>query len=353
MGTVIQIAARAAGQAEDPLTALAVAVSTARQPAEDVFWLKENAEFLGALVATGTSLRPEALALYRPFYDGLSAKLQFFPQYYRFLLSLALDLETLGMVGETAAHLCHWVAARDLAGAELSDLQRAEAAMLLARRGLISAGADALESRLRAFAARCDVFALPNKKAAYELTHIVFYLSHHGQRDPQASPAVIRSLHHAGLVAWLDQDCDLLAEICIALHYARDRPPPLWVDWLANLAAQARLANQPQAQDSYHAWLMTRWALALTAGQPLAPRIVPHGGPISMVIPQTRGVLRKISAELLGLGPLRCPDWGRMRPMLCRALRAEDQAILTLAEATPIAFEDFFAAFARAGAGPG
>lgn len=98
-----------------------------RRGREDVFWLKENAEILNVLETTGAMLGPEALALHQPGYEQLEARLGFFPQYYRFHLSMCLDLEDLGFGGDKGARLAEWVAAQGLAEAELSDLQRAEA----------------------------------------------------------------------------------------------------------------------------------------------------------------------------------------------------------------------------------
>jgi hypothetical protein len=60
-----------------------------------------------------------------------------------------------------------------------------EAQRLMARRDMAPKGEDAtLEDRARYFMGRSDTFALPNKKAAYELTHLVFYLSEYGRCDP-------------------------------------------------------------------------------------------------------------------------------------------------------------------------
>ena len=58
-----------------------------------------------------------------------------FPAIYRFILSFALDLETLGLGQGKSAKLGQWVVDHNLVGAELSDLQRAEAVRLL-KRGL-------------------------------------------------------------------------------------------------------------------------------------------------------------------------------------------------------------------------
>ena len=110
-----------------------------RRVQDDVFWLKENAELLSILECTDAQLGPDGLAPHMSFYAGLKERLTFFPQYYRFLLSIGLDLEDLGLTGTCSdgqmEALCHWVNDQGLPGAELSDLHRAEARRLLARRG--------------------------------------------------------------------------------------------------------------------------------------------------------------------------------------------------------------------------
>lgn len=199
--------------------AISAMFATRRRARGDVFWLKENAEWLGILTQLEGAQDAASLDPYRDFYATIPEQLAFFPQYYRFFLSLCLDLEDLGMTGTLGADLCRAVAAQGLAEAELSDLQRAEAARLLARRDAGTFDA-ALDGRLRRFIGRSETFALPNKKAAYELTHIVFYLSEYGRKNPKPSAAVLTSLTYAGIVAFLDQDADLLAEICVALRFA-------------------------------------------------------------------------------------------------------------------------------------
>ena len=120
-------------------------------------------------------------------------RIAFFPQYYRFLTSIALDLEALGQKGEVGEHLCAFVQRQGLPEAELSDLQRAEAMRLLARKGFETEGAADLRARLHRFMDQSTAFAIPNRKAAYELTHIVFYLSEYGRRDPELSEKTLQS----------------------------------------------------------------------------------------------------------------------------------------------------------------
>ena len=53
------------------------------------------------------------LTAYEPFYAAARDRLRFFPQYYRFLLSMVLDLEDLGIPGDEGQAMV------DLAAAEL------------------------------------------------------------------------------------------------------------------------------------------------------------------------------------------------------------------------------------------
>ena len=64
-----------------------------RRATDDVFWLKENAEALNILATCGAALPTQGLDAYAAFYETLEERMRFFPQYYRFLLSICLDLE--------------------------------------------------------------------------------------------------------------------------------------------------------------------------------------------------------------------------------------------------------------------
>lgn len=321
-----------------------------RRRKEDVFWLKENAELLNVLASGGAVLPEGALAVYEQVYDGLEERLRFFPQYYRFLLSICLDLEDLGIGGDKGEALCVWAAQNRLDAAELSDLQRAEAQVLFARRDCGHLDA-ALTARLHGFVARAETFALPNKKAAYELTHIVFYLSGYGQRAPGLAPEAATALEYAGLLAYLDQDLDLLAEVCVAMRFAGLTPSAIWEDWLA--AEMARFVLQPASQatpqDAYHEYLVTSWwagfaGVSAFAGTP------PAGGVEVMRPVARRGPLRAMSEFLFHLGPARSGDWAAMRQRLSGALGAEGDHILQDAELSSQHFSAFFEGFARAGA---
>ena len=345
----LDLHSRPRGLAAEAAT-LATSFAHDRRTREDVFWLKENAELLNVLETSGQAPGEAALSVYGAFYEELPARFGFFPQYYRFLLSICLDLEDLGLPGETGSALCDRVVRDDLSGAELSDLQRAEAVRLLARRGMGPARRDpGLNDRLRAFAGRSATFALPNKKAAYELTHIVFYLSEYGRRAPQLPPEAQQSLEFVGLLAWLEGNADLLAEVSIALRFAGWPPPPLWEEEVA----QARLGFAVSADDTlplgddYHSYLMCHWQ-ALLQGQAGFGGLPARGG--RLVFHDTQGqhpALREVSQVLLAM-PGRSGDWGTMRAALAPLLTVQTRARLDEAAQSSPFFESFFCGFARA-----
>lgn len=331
--------------------ALLAAFATQRRRPDDVFWMKENAELLNVLDATGAATDPQALSVHRPFYDQIEDRLGFFPQYYRFLLSICLDLEDLGIGGDKAEALAHWVSEAGLVDAELSDLQRAEARRLCLRRGVDPLPHDTgLNDRLRGFARRSETFAMPNKKAAYELTHIVFYLSEYGRKDPDLDEVFIDSLSFAGTLAFLDMNLDLLSEICIALRFAGTTPPEIWESWISQQARRFSIVASDAAgvADDYHQFLMVNWHQSLAGGCAFE-RQVPKGPIQFRQAHPGPGTLRELSECMYGLGDRRSADWPAMRRTIHDRLSSDAVSVLTLAEAATDRFEAFFAGFARTG----
>ncbi|GIT87197.1 DUF6902 family protein [Roseobacter sp. OBYS 0001] len=318
-----------------------------RRSAEDVFWLKENAEILNILASSGAQLTPHALDVYAAFYDGLEERMRFFPQYYRFLLSMCLDLEDLGLDGDTGRRLCETVHAADLVACELSDLQRAEAQYLLARRG-VGEMTPNLRARLLDFASEPRTFSVPNKKAVYELTHIVFYLTSYGAAQTELPEATVTSLEYAGLLAFLDQDVDLLAEICVALRFAGQCPSEIWEDWLAHEMGSFTLVPAPEGSvnDAYHEYLVTSWWAGIAGMTGFSGR--PPQGNVEIFRHRAGpGPLRAISSLLYQLGPARSGDWGHMRSIFARSLAHDQNAILEGAAQSSAHFDRFFERFSR------
>lgn len=315
---------------------------------EDVFWLKENGELLNILECSGTPVKEESLAVYQQFYQQLPATMAFFAQYYRFYLSICLDLEDLGLKGNLGEQMGEWVATQGLAEAELSDLQRGEAFRLLSRRGKKIPIDTGLDDRLRQFINRSATFALPNKKAAYELTHIVFYLSEYGRRDPKLDAGAIQSLNFVGIIAYLDQNADLLAEICTALRFAGETPSQIWENWvLASLADFQVVTNSASSiSDAYHEYFECSW-LAATAKQDGIGQAVLGGRTQFQRGDVAAGPLRNISNLLLEMDAERSPDWEVMRPIVEREIDEEGYGILLQAQNATDDFAAFFEEFSR------
>lgn len=354
MSNIISFPTRPVSCRKENLVQLMGGLAQDRHRSDDVFWLKENAELLGMMASTGMKFSEAELRPYEEFYDCMEERLQFYPQYYRFFLSICLDLEDLGLDGAKGAGLCRWVAQNGLAEAELSDLQRAEACRLLARRDAVDpASLAGLSARLQEFTERAATFALPNKKAAYELTHIVYYISEYGKRDPQLNEGTLTSLEFAGVLAYLDQNYDLLAEVCTALIFAGAEVSKIWSDAVADAHAQiiptAGPAKSP-ALDAYHAYLVTGWAQH-AAGAASFEHSVPEG-PLHFDAPM-RGpsALRPLSSCLYDLGNARSGDWSGMRGRIVPYLDADSRDILQRAEASSSKFGEFFQGFARANGG--
>ncbi|WP_299844235.1 hypothetical protein [uncultured Roseovarius sp.] len=322
-----------------------------RRFGDDVFWLKENAEALNVLECTGARPDASALAIHGHFYEDIEKRMEFFPQYYRFLLSICLDIEDLGVPGGKGSKLVDWVAEQQLAGAEISDLQRAEARRLCLRRGIDPLRADiGLDDRLRRFARRSQTFSMPNKKAAYELTHIVFYLSEYGRKDPQIDDKIVESLNFAGTLAFLDLNVDLLSEICIALRFAGQNPSIIWENWLISQAKNFVLSDEENEplQDDYHQYLMVNWFMAVVGYGGFGTNV--PTGRVTFHQPRPSSLpLHELSECVYEMGDERSGDWQKMRRAVSTRLSEEAHTVLTAAEAANDRFDEFFAGFARVG----
>ena len=319
-----------------------------RRKGDDVYWMKENAELLNVLETTGAQPSEAALAPLAGFYENLEERMEFFPQYYRFFISMACDMEDLGFDGNKAERLAQWADARMLPHGELSDLQRLEARRLMSRRNVDPFPNDpGLEDRVRAFCRSTEFFAIPNKKAAYELTHAVFYLSEYGRKDPNLDQQTIDSLLNVGILAMLEQNNDLVAEVCISLRYAGQTPPAYWENWLRRDRRGYVVEHDDYfAGDDYHSYFMAFW-LEATAGNPIFNDKYCEG-PMSFYR-QTPGCvpLRDLSKVLLGLEDGRTSDWEKLQPLVEKTLAKNSLAVLNTVQESTSRFEAFFESFAR------
>lgn len=330
------------------LSSLVESFANHRRNQSDVFWLKENAELLSIFECTGAPVSEQDLQSYHAFYQSLPDRITFFPQYYRFLTSIALDLEAMGFEGDIGAQMCQFVDRNGLDQAELSDLQRGEAMRLLARRDIQRHSAQELRARLHAFMDHAPSFALPNRKLAYELTHIVFYLSEYGRRDPDLSAQACQSLMFTGIIAHLEQNADLLAEVCVALRYAGRVPPVVWETWITQVVnGFDRVAQVDGGGDHYHEYLVVNWACAQMGGAAFKGPYGNRGqGLYSPVM--SLGALGALSETLFAWRGARRASWGAMEQAVLAALPCEIAAHLRDVVAATDEFDAFFAHFARA-----
>lgn len=189
---------------------------------------------------------------------------------------------------------------------------------------------------------------MPNKKAAYELTHIVFYLSDYGAKTLQLSDAAVASLEYVGLLAYLDQDVDLLAEACVALRFAGETPSDIWEKLLTDECSRFDIRNSPEGPktDSYHEYLVTSWWAEITGHDGFRGGLTDGGIEITRRQPE-KGPLREISEMLFHLGPARSSDWEHMRTFLAAKLEDRQSDILEGASQSSARFGQFFEQFSR------
>ncbi|MDU8929792.1 hypothetical protein RXV86_20590 [Alisedimentitalea sp. MJ-SS2] len=243
-----------------------------------------------------------------------------------------------------------WANDQELARAEMSDLLRAEARRLMLRRGIDPLVKDqGLDDRLRDFVSRSASFAIPNKKAAYELTHTVFYLSEYGRKDPGLDDEVRQSLDFAGTLAFLDLNADLLAEICIATRYAGTAPPAIWEEWLVahTRGFEVESGDALSVQDDYHEFFVCNWLMAVSGADAFAKGFTP--GRMQFRRPYSGTAPLRGMSECLFEMDTRHADWSTMRHHVVDSLSEEAQEFLLRAETASSDFEAFFAGFVRAG----
>jgi hypothetical protein len=331
--------------------ALIKGVAQQRRHPEDLRWFKENAELLRLLAFARHPVNVEVLEIcYRPALDGLAARIGFFPQYYRFFLHFALDLQALGVQGPDPAELARIALRSGLPQTELSDLQRLETLWLLRRAG-VNPGPnyDGVEERLRKALESPRAFALPNRKIAYEVTHLAYYLTDFGRNPHLAPDGMVAALRHVGMLAWLEQNLDLLAETVLALQSVSAAVPALWQDRIASAlpAFRFRPHDPGMPVDGYHAFLMCVWSqLSRRPGSLVRP--FPTGD-FTITSPEVEtGTLRAMSVAVMAMPVSQRRSWDQASTSLLSNLEPEHCAILQGIASELPEFDCFFEAFARA-----
>jgi hypothetical protein len=157
----------------------------------------------------------------------------------------------------------------------------------------------------------------------------VFYLSEYRLRDPNLDCRAVQSLKFLGIIPYLDQNADLLAENCIALRFAGQRPSPNWEDWIVKTLSDFQVIKQPASatSDAFHEYLVSVW---------MALRVKCDGMVQSVLgrrLKFTRGdvptgLLRNISNLLLDMYAERSPEWEVMCPIVNQVIDEEGYGIL-------------------------
>ncbi|MBL4853594.1 MAG: hypothetical protein JKY25_05065 [Robiginitomaculum sp.] len=237
-------------------------------------YLKENGELLSIAASSGLLLEPAALEHYRSFYDDALNTCEFFPQYFRFILAIVMDLEDLGYQGTTGEKICDYVVSQGYLDYETSDTRRLEILTLLARRrpegDIEREYREKLIESIDKFISKPDHFIKFNKPLFYELTHFIFFLTNYGQNTIPLKNPPIECLTNVGILALLDDDVDLLAEICICFKFLGEKPPVFWEKYVENALSEITTSFDASvtsalnsATDEYHAYFMMNWLLAL------------------------------------------------------------------------------------------
>lgn len=350
MTNIVSLRRQAALSCDPAIPGLIDLFAHRRRGQHDAFWLKENAELLQILAALEAEVDLSPL---RQRAKGLMHELRFFPQYYRMYLSLAVDLRDLGMTEAPVGEMADFICAKDLPAIELSDTHRGEAHLLLRRAGFEIADA-ALEARLARFAGHSSAFCLPNRRAAYDLTHIVFHAADYGRKTLARDPARRLSLIHVGIVAWLEGNLDLLAEVTLALRLSGEAVPEIWDESVAQAADQVDFSDARPGvsfEDDYHQYLVLNWARGVSGAAAFRGG-VPHTARLIRQPLRNGAALHELSLALLDMGSARQPDWGRMRWRLWSKLSEPARQCVEKVETMP-EFEGFFAGFSRAGCAEG
>lgn len=238
-------------------------------------YFKENAEFLSILNMVGGTASHDGLAHYATLYDRGLLLLDCFPQYYRLIGAMLIELAELGMGGSVADDACDLIMSRGLYLAETSDMRRLDALNMLARRGRTpDAPWGDLEGRVLCYLNRPHAFARPDRSAAYGVTHFVFYLTDFGRKPVELGPVAIENLTDIGRISLLDNDIDLLAEVCLSLRFLGQKPAAEWEGGLKTHFHNFTISDVEAAgnagSDDYHTWLVMAWLMGLCGENPFA-----------------------------------------------------------------------------------
>jgi len=298
------------------------AFATLRHEGLSLPFLKENGELLSIASSIGMSIKPETLNLYTEFYDKIDKLCELYPSFFRFFMAITLDLEDLGMPGEKSKYLSDFIIKNDIYTHETSDTRRVEILNLLDRAGCRpNFGSDSqasLEKRINGFMGQPDRFVKFNRPLFYELTHIIFFATNCGQKKRSFTSSVFDSLNNIGMLAYLDDDMDLLSEVCLCFIFLGATAPEIWVEACRKGLNDIKITFKHPAQlvdpahaDDYHIYFVINWLMGHT-GQPVFDQRYQTGIPIFTKILKPKSTLAKIFQTL---HPIVIKDHNRATPI--------------------------------------
>lgn len=245
-----------------------------RNPLLSFPFLKENGELLAISVDSGFLIEPRALKLYEDFYTNALKFTELYPQYYRFTLGMVIDLEKGGIQGTESHKIAQYVKNEKFVLFDTSDTRKLETLTML--RELEPLSEDALEIyesisiRIDSFISNPNWYKKFNKPLFYDLTHIIFFLTRNGTQPLPLKNDAQSCLMYMGLLSLLDNDADLLAEVCVCLAYLGVDIPEYWDKFLQKSLGEINItydgtvasALNPSV-DEYHIYFVLNWYEAM------------------------------------------------------------------------------------------
>lgn len=207
-------------------------------------------------------------------YHAFASLLARFPQYYRIILPMLVFIR-----GDESNKLIEIVLRAGVHLAEFSDIRKLDAENLLQTIRPGWAFPDrSLHERTIAASANPHPYLYPNRDLGYHLTHAVFYLTSFGARQLPAGDAhnIHANLLTVGALAYLDDDTDLLAEVCVCCFYLGRAAPACWLDLVQESLRAFAFLDASAAGDDYHEYLCACWALTLAARMSWEQCIIPQ-----------------------------------------------------------------------------
>ena len=276
-----------------------------RNPALSFPFLKENGELLAITIDSGFLVEPRALEHYADFHSKAFKLTKLYPQYYRFILSMVIHLEAGGLQVGEAAKIADYVIENDLLLLDTSETRKLETLTLLSNLKPLSKTYkkiyDGIVYNVDQLIKNPELYTKFNKPLFYDLTHIIFFLSDYGKKSLPLQNDVTQCLIYIGLLALLDNDADLLAEVCVCLRYINSKIARYWDDFLQKSLKEIKVtyhdtvmsALNPSA-DEYHIYLVLNWYQALQKRPAFETRF--NGEKPSFSLPEMpQSVLSKLS----------------------------------------------------------